>query len=205
MEWKHQQTHKHWRPAPPLLVYFSLSIKLPISQDIKFESRESQTSCNHSLQLQCISNKSPQNLPKKIQNLLKSCVFAKKEGGRKGTTCKGNLSQNQGNSRPGTETGRWLKTTRAPSRNSSPLKEREEGGQGIRLHCREKVPLFRLDPREATPPSPTLSSRWHRCPVERARFFLWLPCKINAEESCDDVPYTFGLILLETQGQLQGS
>lgn len=52
-------------PRPPLLVYFGPAIKLPIFQDIKFEFRESQTSCNHSLELQYISNKSPQNLPKK--------------------------------------------------------------------------------------------------------------------------------------------
>lgn len=60
-----QQALKPSLPGPPLLVYFSLAIKLPIFQDIKFEFRESQTSCNHSLELQCISNKSPQNLPKK--------------------------------------------------------------------------------------------------------------------------------------------
>lgn len=86
-----QQTLKHLPPGPPLLLYFSLAIKLPIFQDIKFEFRESQTSCNHSLELQCVSNKSPQNLPKKIQNLLKSYVFARKKGGGKEIMCKGNL------------------------------------------------------------------------------------------------------------------
>lgn len=61
----HQQASKCSPLKAPLRVYFCLAIKLPIFQDIKFEFRESQTSCNHSLELQCVSNKSPQNLPKK--------------------------------------------------------------------------------------------------------------------------------------------
>lgn len=88
-----QQAHKCSPPSPPLLVYFSLAIKLPIFQNIKFEFRESQTSCNHRFELQCISNKSPQKLPKK--SLLKSCVFAKKKGGGKEIICKGSLFTEQ--------------------------------------------------------------------------------------------------------------
>lgn len=62
-------------PGSPLLGNFSLAIKLPIFQDIKFEFRESQTSRNHSLELQYISNKSPQNLPPKYSESVKElCV-----------------------------------------------------------------------------------------------------------------------------------
>lgn len=134
-------------PGPLLLVYFSLAIKLPIFQDIKFEFRENQTSCNHSLELQCISNKNPQNLPKKKNHsLLKSYVFAKKGGRREKTAC-----IREAFSRPGIDTdalkqGGPHPTPGQKKRESSFLKERKEKGQGISLHCRVKTPLFRLNP-----------------------------------------------------------
>lgn len=62
-------------PGSPTAGVLQPCNKLPIFQDIKFEFGESQTSRNHSLELQYISNKSPQNLPPEYSESVKElCV-----------------------------------------------------------------------------------------------------------------------------------
>ena len=147
----------HSPSSPPLLVYFSLAIKLPIFQDIKFEFRESQTSCNHSLVLQCIFNKSHRTCKKKkSQSLLKSCVFVKEEEGGKEIMCKGNLFTEPGElqtrHRYLADHEKWEHPSPQKKKSSS-LKERKEEEQGVSLHYRVKTPLFRMDSGEAHCPS----------------------------------------------------
>ena len=147
--------------SPPLLVYFSLAIKLPIFQDIKFEFRESQTSCNHSLVLQCIFNKSHRTCKKKKRVFSRAvCLLRRRRVGKKSCVMEA-FSQNQGNSRPDTDTSRSgkmgthppLRPRKKKKKESSSLKERKEEEQGVSLHYRVKTFLFRMDSGEAHRPS----------------------------------------------------
>lgn len=65
------------------------------------------------------------------------------------------FSQNQGNSRPDTDTSRSRKMGTPPpqKKESSSLKERKEEEQGVSLHYRVKTFLFRMDSGEAHRPS----------------------------------------------------
>lgn len=123
------------------------------------------------------------------------CLLGRREAGKR-SCVRETFSQNQGSFRPGIDTGRQPKILTPP-----PLKARKEEEQGNRLHHRVKTPLFRLDPREV---QPNLFSCCHRCSVEKAKSSLWLLCQMNEQSSDDSAPYTFRLILLETQGQLHG-
>lgn len=122
------------------------------------------------------------------------CLLGRREAGKK-SCVRETFSQNQGSSRPDIDTGRQLKI------GVPPLKEGKEEEEGNNFHHRVKTPLFRLDLREV---QPTLFSCGYCCSVVMAKSSLWLLCKMNEQSSDDSAPYTFGLILLETQGQLHG-